>query len=359
MKSLFCLILFSLLSAVCYPQSDRSPNSRIRCQSVKLEPPLSADGTQIPVSQIRVRDERSDTSKFGLFYSSLDPELYKYCFADGAAQQFGRFVNEYLSPNIDSKSDQHILMCLRKLWITGNDKDDDTTINKFDLARHNVPDGPTTKVFFKSEFYLNAGGSYYALFRYDTTILIDGKPRLGTANLIGQILVAALERLKSVDYSSIPALKRKISQESLNEYYEQLYTARGMKNVKPSKGVYETFADFKQNRPSDTAYTIKFESLADFLYVKDKNGAEYVKRKVWGFSDGEKVFISHGNNFFRLHRQHNTWEFYGTDQLKDDFFGNMLAPSDRTTGRPVPYDKVKLGKLKFYQLDMETGEWIR
>ena len=336
------------LSVTSFAQSGKSPSSRIRCQSVKLQTNGNRDSLAIPLSKIIIRDVRSDSSKFGLFKSPLDPELYKFCFADGGQVQLTHFANQYLSGNLSAASDQQVLMCIRRLWLTT----DDTIVNRLTYV-------PRTKAVCRAEFYLATGGSYYALYRYDSAIVAEGKLRLASAKQIEQILSAALDRLKSIDYAAIPVSKRKISPEAINQYYDQ--SKSFPVNTQVSKGVFETFADFKQNKPSHTSFDIRFESMADMLYVKDEKGQEYVNRTAWGFSDGERVFIRYGNNFFRLHKQQDTWEFYGTERLTADYWGHLTPRFQEVPtgqGGALPNNKVKLGKLEFYQLDMENGQFI-
>ena len=84
---------------------------------------------------------------------------------------------------------------------------------------------------------------------------------------------------------------RSISMDDIRNYYARLTDIPALNAGMPAKGVYRSFAEFRQNKPSDTAFEIKFEALADHLYVKDKNGNLTLERKVWGVSDGKNAYI--------------------------------------------------------------------
>lgn len=342
MRSLISLII----AAACVVECAAQGSEKLRCQRVSLKPPAATDSIRLPFSQVRVRDERSDSSKFGFFRSSLDPELYKYCFETGSVTQLGRFMNGYLSKNVDSASGDQVLVCIRKLWITA----DDTTDTK-------SPSILMTKAFFKAEFYLNKNDHYYPLYRFDTVITEEGRPRFQSTKLIEQAITSSLQKLKRVNYTAV-LQSRKISPAELEKYYAQLTDMPALTTGKIAKGVFNTFQEFKNNQPSDTAFEIRFEALADMLYVKDANGQFYLKRNVWGFSDGEKAYIRFGNNFFQLERRQHTWEFFGSDKLRVQTFGSnsryyntRLGP---TTGPAM--ESIKLQRLQYHHLDMQTGE---
>ncbi|HEY0680411.1 MAG TPA: hypothetical protein VGD17_19145 [Chitinophagaceae bacterium] len=328
------------------------PKFKLRCREVTLTTPKPTDSLKLKFTHISVRDERSDTSKLGLFKSALDPEKYKYCLDQGANSQLTTFVNAFFAPNVDPSSGQHIVMCIRKLWIFA----DDTTV------KLNAMNSPITRTWLRSEFYLFRDPYYYPLYRFDSVLTEEGRPRLNSIKLVEKVLVASLQRLKQIDYQTIPGA-RQITSEQLNNYYSQFNAYPILQAATIGKGVFESFMDFRNNRVSDTNFEVRFESMSDILYVKDQNGQFYVKRNVWGFSNGENVFIRFGNNFFPLYRHHNTWEFFGSDKLTESYFGNMFAPSPSrgTVGAPysdVRLPKLKLAKLQLYQLDMETGDLI-
>ncbi|WP_315816433.1 hypothetical protein [Paraflavitalea speifideaquila] len=145
--------------------------------------------------------------------------------------------------------------------------------------------------------------------------------------------------------------------------FNNLYTGSSTL-PKPAKGVYLSYHEFKNSTPSCTNFEVKFESLADIIYVKEADGSLYPKRNVWGFSDGETVFIRMGSNFFPLYNQERTWEFYGTAAMDFRSFRIPVVPG---AGIPLmlaaagaaefsQYER-RLVNLRAFQVDVENGKF--
>jgi hypothetical protein len=355
MKFSALLILISFnTAALAQVQQKDYPSNRLRCNFFELEALKSADSLPLPFSRVELMDVRSDTSKYGFLRLLGRSAQFKYCFKDGATAQLTRFMNGYLVNNLDPDKTSYVLICLRRLWITR----DDTSIA--DLVTKD-----RLRTMLKAEFYLCINNTFHPLFRIDTTLSREGHRGIRAAGMVEEALSAALDRLKNVDY--IRAQNRSIQKEEIEKYYAGMYSIPVL-NTRPAKGVYRTFEEFKQNRPSDTAFEIKFEPLADHLYVKDKNGNQYLERNVWGICDGENVFIKVQANFYQLFRQQNTWEFYGVKWKQmmlarpgGDFSSyGAISPGTALLAMALTEvlanTKVNTGKMFAYQVDIETGK---
>lgn len=80
----------------------------------------------------------------------------------------------------------------------------------------------------------------------------------------------------------------------------------------PKRGIYRTYEEFLANSPG----------IIDSFYVQTKDNVSYNPkrsvndfkvRKVWGFSDGKKVYIGQQNYFFPLEYVDNELRFIGYD----------------------------------------------
>jgi hypothetical protein len=350
---LLTLILFNITCLAQVKEKD-FPSNRVRCQSFELDIRSGKDSVPLPFSRIQLMDVRSDTSKYGYFRSPMDPEQYKFCFKNGASNQLTNFVNGYLTHNLSSTSTDYVLMCLKRFWITK----DDTTLVKQGLTRNRV------RALLKAEFYLYSNNAFHPLFRCDTMVVRESTKRVPYAGLAEELLSAALERLKNMDYERA-ANARSITKEEIEQYYGRLHDLPSLTANSIAKGVFRTFEEFKQNRPSDTAFELKFELLADQLYVKDKNGALQFERKVWGICDGQNVFIWLDNNFYQLFRHQNTWEFYGIHRQQRQLVSSRgPAPSGNPAAALITMGIMEIlstakyneRKINVYQVDMETGK---
>jgi len=351
---LFTLIFFSFqLHAQVIKEKDY-PNNRLSCHYIELEAAPGLDSIALPFSHVQIMDLRPDTSKYGYFRHPQSFKQFKYCFKNGVRTEVTEFANTYLANNTSASKQDYVLMCLRRLWVT---RDDTIVVQKAAFVNR-------IKILLKADFYLHSNNSFHPLYRIDTILARESLRRVNADGLVEEALSAALQKLKKMDYEHA-ANARSITEADIKAYYERLNNIPALTANKIAKGVYRSFEEFKQNRPSDTAFEIKFESLADHLYVKDKNGNQYLDRKVWGVSDGETVYIRLNENFFPLFRHQNTWELY---TVKVQEFRMDPASASRYSSSPgaallsaavaaaINNAEFSSKKLIAYQLDLDTGK---
>jgi hypothetical protein len=92
------------------------------------------------------------------------------------------------------------------------------------------------------------------------------------------------------------------------------------------------------------------------LYVPVGKDQLSPARDVWGYCDGNKIFIKSGENFYLLVRVQNAFYFLGSKELmreQDDYY-MPLDPYTGTSMRVVsePYLRNRLVPMK---VDMEKG----
>lgn len=82
---------------------------------------------------------------------------------------------------------------------------------------------------------------------------------------------------------------------------------------------------------------------------------------LWGYSDGQDIFIFSANNYFKLHRSNNSFKIYGARDftakrnLRANFGLMDIAIPNSNYAKSKTATKYHLVK-SFFQLDMETGE---
>lgn len=93
-----------------------------------------------------------------------------------------------------------------------------------------------------------------------------------------------------------------------------------LKTQKPVRGIYRSLEEFRNNTPSiqrdfeihkrSHAARILFGAAKNELYYKDENGKRIkIEEPVWGFSDGEKVYIRRTKEYAEIARNRNTCTF--------------------------------------------------
>ena len=112
-----------------------------------------------------------------------------------------------------------------------------------------------------------------------------------------------------------------------------------------------------------TDFEIKKTDYAHTLFVKDERGNQYPIRKIWGFSDGENLFIKSADIFFKLEKYNNNfycWASKNVSMVTTVSMGDIIAlgflsaATGASGGRAGKKTKAALF-LKLYQLDLETG----
>jgi hypothetical protein len=133
------------------------------------------------------------------------------------------------------------------------------------------------------------------------------------------------------------------------------------------KGVYRSFAEFKNNKPSIENFEIGKGNFTDELYVAD-NHETYPLQDFWGYCDGKNLFVRSANNLFQLYRTGNTFNTKAFKSLKKAKYSIGAAAEQigiglltRTAGDLIlinpknPQDKYRVVTSAF-QLNMQTGE---
>ena len=180
-----------------------------------------------------------------------------------------------------------------------------------------------------------------------------------TANIqlsISNVLISTFDKLFTINVDKIIANGRKLSFNDIQTNYKMQQSLSILNAPVFTKGVYKTFEEFKKNAPSLKEYEFRESEMGDLLYVKN-NGTEYPERNAWGFCDGTNLFINSGNKFSSLIKSQHTFYFEGLKgserKAKHDIPYTSLFNVITNTGRKITKFK---GVLKYYQVDMETGE---
>jgi hypothetical protein len=329
-----------------------SPTNKSRNAIISLVADGNDNSIRLPFSAIEIRDIRPDTTKLGFYRSTKDGRHYKYRFANGANQHIEAFLNDHFRNNFDAASPEHLVIYIKKLWLSEFDSSE--------LNTHNTH-VKNAWLYLTSEIYLQHQDTYLPIYRYDSVVYARKKNNYTSGGFISATLLESLERLNHVDFAQIHH-RRKITQAQVDSFYQQYANST---IIKPTKGVYLSFSDFKNNRPAYTDFEVRFESLADIVYVREADGQLYPKKNIWGISNGEKVFIRMAANYFPLYNQDKTWEFYGSAATDTRILrmpvilgtGLPLAIASAGAAQFASYDEKQLVNMRAFQVDIENGKF--
>jgi len=353
MRRLFTIIL-QLLPVISFSQAkDTIPFrfSDLSPQTIWL--PLADTVRELPVSNIYVNDERFDTSIVGLVKSSYIMLGHK------AADEISKYLHASFRLEDSNKTSNSIVIYIKKLWLT----------NELELLpaeaveRVKYISNWRLGVVCKMECYYKQQEVFYPLFRLDTTIttpkdLLENAPAL---------LAACLKRLNTKLVRACASFNTngtKMNVSQVENYYSVRFNIPVLKEPTHKKGLYRTFADFKNDKPFCSEFVLRNEKFADMVYVKDSTGLEFSDRDIWGYCDGSKLYIKSADNFFVLKRRGNSFYVRGFKDIEKwvvDPFGRPLEINGYTVPgmlkSPGMFTKM-VYKLSYknYQLDMESGQ---
>ncbi|MFZ1370066.1 MAG: hypothetical protein WAR78_06780 [Ferruginibacter sp.] len=273
---------------------------------------------------------------------------------------FTEWINEYLQCRKDESVKTKLLIVVKKFWLTSEaDKirfDNDKTgqaINGWDAG-----------VLCKLELYLEKDSVFFPLYRIDSVFTFKEKLNdyagirfVDNADFfVTSALKASLKKLVGIIPDEIIVKRKRLSFEDISREYSKKMDIPVLKFNDLQKGVYKDFEEFKANAPSIQDYELRNGTIGDIIYIKE-GGSEYPTRNAWGFCDGTDIFINSGDKYSKLVRRENTFYFLGIKGVKQGSKHIAMMSSGLNYAMNTgPKKTVYKLDLKYYQIDMETGE---
>jgi hypothetical protein len=309
--SLFLLPNLSFCQASGNYKADSVDLTHIREIKVKLDTNSYQKVTPVIFNNISVRDVRYDTTQIGIYAEIKNPfnsyliTNYKIDLEDGLAQSFGTFLNNSFK-RPDGNSDMEVVCFIKRLSISRRDT----------LVENNSLYKKYGKLNFDVEVFLRSGANYYAAFKIDTTLyaLVDVKKKQISDDMRDSLLVPALELLKNnigeTAWEDITKRKTFIETFVNTHYFTDRFNIPALAGP-CKKGIYRSFAEFRNNSPFIKDFTIE-KSKFNTILLADKNGNYIPTTKLFAFCDGEKYWLLMGNYRFPMLRVGNSFEFFVT-----------------------------------------------
>ncbi|MEJ8844687.1 hypothetical protein WG954_19995 [Lacibacter sp. H375] len=357
--SLFLLTIALSLSAQRNIQKAFNPEE-FSTAIIKLTVPKSPKLVSLSFSGMDVYDKRNDSS-FAGFYKTKHSRTKSFVTILKTEEATSTSVYSFLEPQIsfDRQSNYRLVLLIRKLWLSKEIENTEARDHNIMMQKALLPG-----IITCFEFYAKQGEQLTPLLRYDTTIL-HHNPNLALIDeeLLQTTLTSAIDKLSKTNYRQKMETGRTYSWLQVDSFSTTTSRIEILHTASFKKGVYLTYDDFKNNRPSIGDFEIKKTEFAHTLFVKDEQGNQYPTRKIWGFSDGENLFIKSADIFFKLENFNNNfycWASKNVSMVTTVSFGDLIAlgfisaATGATGGKAGRKTKAALF-LKLYQLDLETG----
>jgi hypothetical protein len=351
MKSILFTGISLLVSFYSFSQPDGPEQlPDIRLDTITLNHPEKRVIAKTDISNIIVIDGRFDSSCLG-YYQTNSGKNYSIITEGNLARKISTFLENYLQVD-NGKS---IIIVLKKLWLTN-----ECIEEKVESANKKTANGSWLKgIIAKFEFYCSYEDGYTPLYRFDS--IFSGLSNINeySREYLYDALITSVQKLVTANLNNLSSARKKMSIHDIIAYTRQQFNIPITNTTTYMKGVYKTFTEFKNNTPSYINYEIRKDKLTETIFVKDKLG-EHPVRDVWGFSDGNNIYVQASDNYFPLTKKQNTFVCYGAKELsrsrhvraENVLILGVFAGGLGNGNKKVSY-KVK---RKLYQLDMETGE---
>jgi hypothetical protein len=365
MKKFKLLIINLFLLIIChdaYSQKQKNWTLPSECLYTEFNAIINKHGHSLPFSKIILSDTRFDTSKFGYIYEYKWAKDYRLCLKKNLKDEATFFLNNFFSPNF-SQTDDEVFACIRNISNRVIVPEKKVTLKDKKNLVYNF--------CLKIEFYLKKGSTYYPLYRFDSTLTYQWNSKEELSEQISTAFIASTQRLSDLSIYKISKLKS-LTYHEIDSFNNISRNIPLLKQASPQRGIYLTLNQFKENKPSYTNFEISSSEAADLLYVKGKNLEDSVISDAWAFSDGKKMFIRIGYNFFPLYKVGDNFEFYGHPNISTNkpFAINSANPYHPTMqGAGIAGAAIELGisglmsliktttkDLQPYVLDMEEGK---
>ncbi|HUS03062.1 MAG TPA: hypothetical protein VMY77_15095 [Chitinophagaceae bacterium] len=349
MKSTLLILICLLTFLCCFGQSNDLPD--IKPDIITLKNFKEIPSAKSGISDIIVIDARFDSSSLG-FYQTNSEKNYSIITETSLPNEISSFLKDYLQVTNNGKS---IVMVLKKLWLTNECIEEPN-----DEANKKNANGSWLKgIITKFEFYCSYEDGYTPLYRFDSIFSGTINIKDYSKEYLHNALTISIEKLIAADLNNLSSARKKMTLQDIIAYNTKQFNIPVLNTNVYKKGVYKTFAEFKMNTPSFNNYEIKEDKLTETLFIKDGKG-EYPVRDVWGFCDGNNLYIKSSDNYFELTKKQNTFICFAAKDLSRSRHvkaGNIIMFGVLGGGMGKGNKKVsyKINR-KLYALDMETGE---
>ncbi|SNC75180.1 hypothetical protein SAMN06265337_2744 [Hymenobacter gelipurpurascens] len=309
----------------------------------------------------KVVDGRPGKPTIGLVYRGLDNRPAAVLFRDGLETELTSFLQKQLPAR---STDQAIVLCLRQLRIS-------EVLNGFteeasaDLAADVYAHLPDGYHFVQSVAARTSERALETTYRHD--------------NQVAQLLQQCLEQLQSASWQEATARPPLTLAQLTKNATLVTTTSTGISSTPaiireaPRRGIYYSFAQFLANQ-ADATHSILLDTIHVGLagptareqwqgvarirpQIVEAEKRRSVPKDIWGFSDGQQVYVQYQGRYFPLVRQRNFFTFVGEAQPDLEYMRARSQAQMRTgvIGVATVREQNHTDEPTGYAVDMRTG----
>jgi hypothetical protein len=356
---IYLLLLFMNVQVIAQKKQDKSSANKWFAHTLEASPKnkeYKVNLTQI--NGIQVQDRRFEKSSWGL----IKNRDIVYKIIPSGSMNIQKSMQQYLDTKFtyNVATPYSLLAVIRHFCFSSERK-------KNDFEQYSKQPLWQAGVSVKIDFYLQKNNLYYPLYRFKEDYISNKKePNENMNEILSDAIDLAFAKLIETDKTNLNIGAKAISAEMIEAVNQQAFQLPILLTDTLKKGVYQNFEELKNNKPSIADYKIEKNKVLSKLIV-EKDGQTFPAKNIWGFCDGERIFIQCNNNFFELARQENSFFTMAAKNYSNKIRLNpgklaaemalvVLLPQ----GAYVVPNSLEVDKyyqnLKPYFLNMETGE---
>lgn len=311
---------------------------------------------KLPYDTIIFKDVRYDTTFFALSYPIFRiSKTYniKENFSGGFSKNLSNYFNSYFQTS-NNNEDKKLLCFIKKFSIT----------LQYDFLEHynngNLRDSIVNQVDIEIECYYKHGDTLFPAIRFDTSYthrfptIITNVPLV-----IKELLHPFINKIEQSNFNHI-VNRKAYSESDIRNKYQNRFNIPILSTGSYKKGIYKNFKEFINNSPSIDSFAITtdkmkvnatgtknfdltslayrtFQKNNSAIFLHDKNNQLISPSDVFGFSDGQTIWIQHGAFFYPLEKVNNSFEFMYIFHYNDsnDHTNTVyiLSPLNMETGK--------------------------
>jgi hypothetical protein len=340
-------ILLCLACSVTYAQKKDDLRHIKEAGEVKMsffDKQFYDENARLPFKNIIALDYRHDSSKLGYVDKFCNDAVY--CKIRLSAN-WSAYLNNYFKGNLDPSSPHTLVIAIRSFWMQEGILDE-MTDKKVVWQNWSSKDGlGTCKAAI--DVFVKTGNDLVALFKVeDVFVNAYGFKPSRLKEWFFLPFDSAARKMATFDLSSSIAKKPKLSLSEVEEFYRSRFKKPVITNSTINQGVFLSFSDFLNNKPSSKDFRIKHGKLTDELYITGGR-EESVLADFWGAYDGQTLFIRSGFSLYPALKQQDSYEVYGAKHVSH--VHNNPAPGELLRVNRMQVDE------KILHLNMETGKF--
>lgn len=308
--SLIILFLFTSLSDYAQPRRERlkesgfDPNSfpefKTGFSKKKKDYPWVVD-----FNAVQFLDMRSDTSKVGFILApvnSFTDEYHRVVFPKPAAEYLTKTMKDFYTGDPDAGASLTIV--LRQLWVsermvTPNTVGRQILVGSIDQLSY---------CYLGADCYASSGGQHQYLGNIDTVVSVRRLLTNAADDLFRKTMFEALNKANILFKKSDKA-STAINTDALHQQYYKSISHPVLQVEEPARGVYLTYPEFLQNKPSFINFTVERTKKKEIMHCPGIEDS--LLAKAWGYYDSTGLNIHMNDNYYRAVRTQNTFEVAG------------------------------------------------